>query len=455
MIISINAGILDLFHKSIKGIMMSNSIPPQDMRIAQYSMISAESENAFLVGVSYGDQTTEVVKEHLSELKMLAETAGAKVVGQITQKLRKINPQYFIGKGKALQIIEQAKILNVKLIIFDDELNPGQVKNFLRLAKNIKIIDRNGLILDIFRKHAQTREAKTQVELAQLEYILPRLTRQWSHLERQMGGIGTLAGMGESQIEVDRRLIRQRISKLKKNLTYIEKERQTQSKRRKDEYRVALVGYTNAGKSTLMRALSGEDVLIQDQLFATLDTTIRKVQLDKYHSILLSDTVGFIRKLPHDLVASFRSTLLEVLESNLILVVLDAGSDQVSEHLKTIGEVLKELGAERYEALTVLNKIDLISENGKMNYLKRKYPDAIMVSAKDQLRLDRLIAEMIKSMNAGYETVEITFSYEQGKELAKAQENVEVLERHYQNDSIRLKIKGRRNRVKQIINQYQ
>ncbi|SVA15730.1 uncharacterized protein METZ01_LOCUS68584 [marine metagenome] len=414
-----------------------------------------KSENAFLVGVSHGDQTTEVVKEHLSELKMLAETAGAKVVGQITQKLRKINPQYFIGKGKALQIIEQAKILNVKLIIFDDELNPGQVKNFLRLAKNIKIIDRNGLILDIFRKHAQTREAKTQVELAQLEYILPRLTRQWSHLERQMGGIGTLAGMGESQIEVDRRLIRQRISKLKKNLTYIEKERQTQSKRRKDEYRVALVGYTNAGKSTLMRALSGEDVLIQDQLFATLDTTIRKVQLDKYHSILLSDTVGFIRKLPHDLVASFRSTLLEVLESNLILVVLDAASDQVSEHLKTIGEVLKELGAERYEALTVLNKIDLISENGKMNYLKRKYPDAIMVSAKDQLRLDRLIAEMIKSMNAGYETVEITFSYEQGKELAKAQENVEVLERHYQNDSIRLKIKGRRNRVKQIINQYQ
>ena len=414
-----------------------------------------KSENAFLVGVSYGDQTTEVVKEHLSELKMLAETAGAKVVGQITQKLRKINPQYFIGKGKALQIIEQAKILNVKLIIFDDELNPGQVKNFLRLAKNIKIIDRNGLILDIFRKHAQTREAKTQVELAQLEYILPRLTRQWSHLERQMGGIGTLAGMGESQIEVDRRLIRQRISKLKKNLTLIEKERQTQSKRRKDEYRVALVGYTNAGKSTLMRALSGEDVFIQDQLFATLDTTIRKVQLDKYHSILLSDTVGFIRKLPHDLVASFRSTLLEVLESNLILVVLDAASDQVSEHLKTIGEVLKELGAERYEALTVLNKIDLISENGKMNYLKQKYPDAIMVSAKDQLRLDRLIAEMKKLMNADYETVEITFSYEQGKELAKAQENVEVLERHYQNDSIKLKIKGRRNRVNQIINQYQ
>ena len=414
-----------------------------------------KSEKAFLIGVLHGNQTAEVVKEHLSELKQLAETAGATVVGQITQNLRKINPQYFIGKGKALQIIEQAKALNVELIIFDDELNPGQVKNFLKLAKNIKIIDRNGLILDIFQKHAQTREAKTQVELAQLEYILPRLTRQWSHLERQMGGIGTLAGMGEAQIEVDRRLIRQRISKLKKELTYIEKERQTQSKRRKDEYRVALVGYTNAGKSTLMRALSGEDVFIQDQLFATLDTTIRKVQLDKYHSILLSDTVGFIRKLPHNLVASFRSTLLEVLESNLILVVLDTASNQVSEHMNTIEEVLKELGAERHKALIVLNKIDLISENGRMNFLKRKYPDAIMVSAKDQLRLDRLIAEMIKTMNADYETVEITFSYKQGKELAKVQENVEVLERHYQNDSIRLKIKGRRNRVNQIINQYQ
>ena len=414
-----------------------------------------KSEKAFLVGVLHGNQTAEVVKEHLSELKQLAETAGATVVGQITQNLRKINTQYFIGKGKALQIIEQAKTLNVELIIFDDELNPGQVKNFLKLAKNIKIIDRNGLILDIFQKHAQTREAKTQVELAQLEYILPRLTRQWSHLERQMGGIGTLAGMGEAQIEVDRRLIRQRISKLKKELTYILKERQTQSKRRKDEYRVALVGYTNAGKSTLMRALSGEDVFIQNQLFATLDTTIRKVQLDKYHSILLSDTVGFIRKLPHNLVASFRSTLLEVLESNLILVVLDTASNQVSEHMNTIEEVLKELGAERHKALIVLNKIDLIPENGRMNFLKRKYPDAIMVSAKDQLRLDRLIAEIIKTMNADYETVEITFSYKQGKELAKVQENVEVLERHYQNDSIRLKIKGRRNRVNQIINQYQ
>ena len=414
-----------------------------------------KSEKAFLIGVSHGNQNAEVVKEHLDELKQLAETAGATVVGQITQNLRKINPQYFIGKGKVRQIIEQARTLGVELIIFDDELNPGQVKNFLELSKNIKIIDRNGLILDIFRNHAQTREAKTQVELAQLEYMLPRLTRQWSHLERQMGGIGTRAGMGEAQIEVDRRLVRKRISKLKKELIHIEKERRTQSKRRKEEYRVSLVGYTNAGKSTLMRSLSGENVFIQDQLFATLDTTTRKVQLDQYHSILLSDTVGFIRKLPHDLVASFQSTLLEVLEANLILIVLDASSDQIIEHMSTIEEVLREFGIERCNALIVLNKIDLILKNGRMNFLKRRYPDAIMVSAKDQLRLDCLIAEIIKIMNADYETVEITFSYKQGKELAKAQENVEVLERHYQNDSIRLKIKGKRDRVNHIINQYQ
>ena len=232
-----------------------------------------KSKKAFLIGVSHGNQNAEVVKEHLDELKQLAETAGATVVGQITQNLRKINPQYFIGKGKVRQIIEQARTLGVELIIFDDELNPGQVKNFLELSKNIKIIDRNGLILDIFRNHAQTREAKTQVELAQLEYMLPRLTRQWSHLERQMGGIGTRAGMGEAQIEVDRRLVRKRISKLKKELIHIEKERRTQSKRRKEEYRVSLVGYTNAGKSTLMRSLSGENEFIQDQIFATLDTT--------------------------------------------------------------------------------------------------------------------------------------------------------------------------------------
>ena len=193
-------------------------------------------ERALLIGVLSNDQDSEILKEHLDELKLLAETAGAIVVGQIYQSIKKINSQYFVGKGKALQIIEQATELKVKLIIFDDELTPSQIKNFLKLTKEIKIIDRNGLILDIFSKHAKTRESKTQVELAHLEYVLPRLSKQWSHLERQMGGIGTRAGMGESQIEIDRRLIRQRISKLKKELLQIEKERRIQSKMRINKY---------------------------------------------------------------------------------------------------------------------------------------------------------------------------------------------------------------------------
>ena len=255
------------------------------------------------------------LKSTLNELSLLVETAGGEVVGKVTQKISRINPATLVGIGKAKQIISQAKEIGAKLIIFDDELSPAQIKNYHKMSKKIKTLDRNGLILDIFKKHARTKEAITQVNLAYLEYLLPRLTRQWTHLERQMGGIGARAGMGETQIEIDRRLIRTRISRLKKDLKKIEKERGTQSLKRKSEYRVSLVGYTNAGKSTLFKALTGADVYIKDQLFATLDTKIRKLKIDPSHTVLLSDTVGFIRKLPHNLVASFRSTLKEVLRS--------------------------------------------------------------------------------------------------------------------------------------------
>ena len=292
-------------------------------------------EKAILVGVIHGELDQNIVDEHLEELQLLAETAGAEVVGNVTQKLKRINPSFFIGSGKAEQLINQAKELGVSLIIFDDELSPGQIKNYSNFTEEVKVIDRSGLILDIFRQHAQTKEAKTQVELAQLEYMLPRLTRAWTHLERQMGGIGTRAGAGETQIEVDRRLIRTRISKLKRELEKIERERNTQSKRRKNQFKVALVGYTNVGKSTLMKAISGADVFIQDQLFATLDTTVRSVELDSSHTILLSDTVGFVRKLPHHLVASFRSTLKEVVDSDLILLILDASRDRKSTRLNS------------------------------------------------------------------------------------------------------------------------
>ena len=409
-------------------------------------------ERSFLIGVIHNEKSSDILEEHLSELKLLAETAGAIVVGKISQSIKKINPQYFIGKGKALQIIEQAKELNVKLIIFDDELTPSQVKNFLKLAKDIKIIDRNGLILDIFSKHAKSRESKTQVEVAHLEYMLPRLSKQWSHLERQMGGIGTRAGMGESQIEIDRRLIRQRISKLKKDLIQIENDRKVQSKMRINEYRVSLVGYTNAGKSSLMKCLSGENVYIQNQLFATLDTMIRKVSLDKYHSILLSDTVGFIRKLPHDLIASFRSTLLEVIEADLVLIVLDASSNQIIEHMNTIGNVLNELGADDIKTLIVLNKIDLVTKKDRIKYLKSHYPNAVMISATDHLRIGKLIDKIINIMNDDYEIIEVSYPYSEGKQIALAQKNVEVLDRDYQDDRIKLKIKGSKEILHNIKN---
>ena len=409
-----------------------------------------QKEKAILIGVIHGELNLPTVEEHLEELELLAKTAGADVVGHVTQKLSRINPSFFLGTGKAEQIINQAKELGVSLIIFDDELSPAQIKNYSNLAKDIKVIDRSALILDIFNQHAQTKEAKTQVELARLEYMLPRLTRAWTHLERQMGGIGTRAGAGETQIEVDRRLIRTRISKLKKELKKIDRERETQSKRRGNQYKVALVGYTNAGKSTLMKAISGADVLIQDQLFATLDTTIRSVDLDNAHSILLSDTVGFVRKLPHHLVASFKSTLKEVVDADLILIVLDASSKQVTDHYKTIVDVLKDLGAERHTNLIVLNKVDNDAVQNQVAYLNRIFPEGIFVSALNQLRIDHLSKEIIQIMDEKFQVVDLQFSYLDSKAMAQAQEGVDVLERHYHDDYVHLKVKGSRQRISQI-----
>ena len=413
--------------------------------------VTGAMEKAITVGVILPGINESDVQNHLEELDLLADTAGAEVVGRVTQRLSKINPAFFVGKGKAEQIINQAKMLNVNLILFDNELSPAQIKNYHKLADDIKIIDRSGLILDIFQKHAQTREAKTQVELAFCQYLLPRLTRQWTHLERQMGGIGTRAGMGETQIEIDRRLIRNRISKLKKDLKRIDRERETQSQRRKNEFRVALVGYTNAGKSTLFNALTGADVHIQDQLFATLDTTIRQLDLGNSHQVLLSDTVGFIRKLPHNLVASFRSTLKEVLEANLVLMVLDASSSIMVEQLETIRDVLSELGAGHMPEISVLNKIDLITDKNMVKKLQRQFPDAVAVSALQHLRLNELRSKILRTMENDYETVDLQIPYEYGKIIAQVQDGVEVLERVYDDQGIRLKIRGNKNRIEKIL----
>ena len=415
--------------------------------------LDLKQEKALMVGVIHGEVDEASAYEHLEELELLAVTAGAEVVGQITQRLNKLNPQFLVGKGKADQIVEQAKELDAQLIIFDDDLSPAQAKNFMNLTDNLKVIDRSAIILDIFRQHAKSREAKTQVELAHLEYLLPRLTRQWTHLERQMGGIGTRAGMGETQIEIDRRLIRTRISKLKKELIKIDQERIIQSRGRQKFFRAALVGYTNAGKSTLMNALSDADVYVQDQLFATLDTTIRQVDINDSHKILLSDTVGFVRKLPHDLVASFRSTLKEVVDADLLLLVLDASSTQVLDHYNTIKNVLEEIAAGDKRNLIVLNKIDLVEDMQVLNQLKQSFPDAVMISALDKLRLDELLKSIQSIMDESFQTVEVDIPFTDGKTISEIQDDMDVLHREYYNEGVRMTIKGPSRKIQKILSQ--
>lgn len=415
--------------------------------------IDIKKEKALMVGVIHGNVDEATTYEHLEELELLADTAGAEVVGQVTQRLNKLNPQFLVGKGKADEIVGQAEALGAQLIIFDNDLTPAQAKNFMNLADNLKVIDRSALILDIFRQHARSREAKTQVELAHLEYLLPRLTRQWTHLERQMGGIGARAGMGETQIEVDRRLIRTRISKLKKELEKIDQERIVQSRGRKKFFRVALVGYTNAGKSTLMNALSAADVYVQDQLFATLDTTIRQVDINNTHQILLSDTVGFVRKLPHDLVASFRSTLKEVIDADLLLLVLDASSPHVIDHFKTINNVLEEISAGDKRSLIVLNKIDLVEDINALNQLKQSFTEAVMISALDQLRLDDLLNSIQSIMDENFQTIEVDIPFSNGKIISEIQADTEVLDREYYDEGVRMTIKGPSSKIQKILSQ--
>jgi GTP-binding protein HflX len=314
-----------------------------------------KQETAVLVGVHLQEQTVDEVHDYLDELLFLAETAGAVVIKRFVQRLTTPNPRTFIGSGKMLEIKKFVEENDVDLVVFDDELSASQLRNLER-EFNRRILDRTNLILDIFAQRAKTAYAKTQVELAQYQYLLPRLTRMWTHLERQRGGIG-MRGPGETEIETDRRVIRDKISKLKKELLVIDRQMSTQRKNRGTIVRVALVGYTNVGKSTIMNMLSKSDVFAEDKLFATLDTTVRKVVIENL-PFLLSDTVGFIRKLPHQLVESFKSTLDEVREADVLVHVVDISHSSFEEQLSVVIQTLRDIGVESKPTLLVFNKID-------------------------------------------------------------------------------------------------
>ncbi len=311
-----------------------------------------------LVGVSFKNEPEYKIENYLDELEFLAKTAGITTVARFTQRLDKINPKTFVGKGKLFQILDFVKENNVNLIIFDDELPPSLLRNLNDLIK-VEIIDRTKLILNIFAKHAKTAAAKKQVELAMYQYLLPRLKGMWTHLERQRGGIG-LRGPGEKELETDKRIVRDKIARLKKDLAKIDKQKQTQRKNRGKLVRVALVGYTNVGKSTLMNLLAKDSILVADKLFATLDTTVRKVAI-KNLPFLLADTVGFIRKLPHTLVESFKSTLDEVREADLILHIVDVSHPEFDRQMQTVDSLLAELGCSNKPEVLVFNKMDAYS----------------------------------------------------------------------------------------------
>jgi len=409
------------------------------------------NQKAFLVGADLGSLSSANFSNHMHELELLSKTAGYEIVNVLSQKVSKINSSLYLGSGKVDEILNLAKYHNVKYLIFDNELSPAQSKNINKKYKKIVVIDRADLILQIFMKHAKTRESKVQVELARLQYLLPRLTRAWTHLERQMGGIGSRAGAGETQIEVDRRLLRDRISKLRNELAKIEKNRITRTKKRINSFKVALVGYTNAGKSTLMKSMSGADVLIKDQLFATLDTTVRSVNLDKYNTILLSDTVGFVRKLPHHLVASFKSTLNEVVDADLILIVLDSSSNQVMEHYKVIKEVLNNLNANTNEYIVVLNKVDQINDHKKIQYLNVEFPNALFISALNYLRIDELKLKIVEFMEKNYKIVDLKLPYSDSKNISLIQNSTFVISRKYKDEYLHIKAKGPKGKMNSLL----
>lgn len=406
-------------------------------------------ERCILVGLYRGSKQRWQTEEHLAELQALAETSEAEVIEIFSQERAKPDPAYFIGKGKIDEIAFFLETHKADLIIFDDELTPAQARNIEKVLQ-VKVIDRSALILDIFARHARSSEARTQVELAQLNYLLPRLTRQWQHLSRQVGGIGT-KGPGETQLETDRRLVRKRIGHLKEQLARIARQKQTQRKQRHEVFSAALIGYTNAGKSTLLKALTGADVLVENQLFATLDTTVRRLALSSQTQILLSDTVGFIRKLPHHLIASFRTTLAETLEADLLIHVVDLAHPFFREHIDVVRQLLAELSLTDKRRLLVFNKVDnLQNQDNLLAQIKAEYPDAMFISAARHIGIKRLQSELLNIVESGYEVDEIRISFHNGGGEHLFYPLATILEKRTDEQYLYLKIKYEKNKKEHI-----
>ena len=411
-------------------------------------------ERCVIVGVSTRSVGREETEEYLDELALLADTAGAEVVARMSQDRDRIDAATFIGKGKVEEIHQMVIEQAIQLVIFDDDLNAVQVRNLERILE-CKVLDRSGLILDIFVSRAKSNEAKTQVELAQLQYFLPRLTRQWTHLSKQFGGIGT-KGPGETQIETDRRMIRSRISHLKEKLDRIAQQRVTQRKGRLHHTRAALVGYTNAGKSTLLNLLSGSEVFVEDRLFATLDPTTRVVPLNAANEILMTDTVGFIRKLPHHLVASFKSTLEEITEADLLLHVVDVSSKTFEEQIKVVNDTLGELGADERPTLMVFNKIDLLVDRTILQTLATEYPNRVFISAARGINILGLKDEVLRLIETEFIEELYRIPQNQQKLISQLHSAGEVHDRTYEENDVILRMRIRRRdkiRVENLLHQ--
>lgn len=395
-------------------------------------------ERAIVVSVVKKGGDRIQAMEYLDELAFLAETAGADVIAKVYQERVRPDRATMIGKGKVAEIQEMIEQDDIQSVIFDDDLTPMQVRN-LEQEWKIKVLDRSGIILDIFASRARSMEAKTQVELAQLQYLMPRLTRMWTHLSKQFGGIGT-KGPGETQIETDRRLIRDRITKLKEKLRDIDVQRKQQRKGRDHMPRFALVGYTNAGKSTLMNMMTGANAYVEDKLFATLDTTVRQCELPNGQLMLLSDTVGFIRKLPTHLVASFRSTLAEAAEADALIHLVDCTHPSFKEHIQVVRDTLASLDIQDKTTLLVFNKIDQLQDTGFVRDLQVEFPGCICISAYKGLNIVTLLDRLQEIALASSTMLHFMLPYDAMKLLPKMYDAGEIAEREDTDDGIRLSI---------------